>query len=35
MPKAGGKEYFPAGLHIQAAVKADFHRQVDGVGCIT
>jgi hypothetical protein len=20
MPKAGGKEYFPAGLHIQVAV---------------
>jgi hypothetical protein len=35
MPKANGNEYFPAGLHIQVAIKADFHRQVDGVGCLT
>jgi hypothetical protein len=35
MPKANGKEYFPARLHIQAAVKADFHRLLNGIGCLT
>jgi hypothetical protein len=34
MLKADREEYFPAGLYIEVAVKTDFQRRIDGVGCL-